>query len=105
MNEGEKKSYDNSLKNMLAALHKTYEENQEIIKIKIGELDSHLSRIEADIIGIKTRLRNETDYLRRTIKDAIATRKRLETVIEDLDLETIDKIKKISEIITYGGDC
>jgi len=104
MIEGEKKHYDNSLKNMLSSLHKTYEENQQIIKLKIDDLDSRLDRIDAHIKGIKTMLNNETEYLRGTINDAIATRYSLKEVIEDLDPDVIDKIKKITEIIIYGGD-
>ena len=46
MNEGEKRHYDNSLKNMLSALHKTYEENQQLIKLKIDEVDSHIDRLD-----------------------------------------------------------
>lgn len=104
MSEGEKKYYDSSVENMLNALHKTYEENQKLINLKINDLDSHIDRIEAHIKGIKTRLSNETDYLRSTIRNAIRVRNTLENVIEDLDPDIIEKIKKISEILIYGGD-
>jgi len=105
MNEGEKRTYDNSLKNMLASLHKSYDENQSLLKTKIESLDSHINRIESHIKGIKTRLSNETEYLRDTTKEAIDVRASLENIIEDIDGDILSKIKKISEIITYGEEC
>ena len=104
MNKGEKKNYDNSLKNLINTLHQTYEENQKIIKTRIEGLDSHLGRIESNINGLKTRIKNETDYLRGTIREAIAARSSLKEIIEDIDPDIIEKIKKITQIITYGKE-
>lgn len=102
MNGGEKMVYDNALKNLLNSLHETYEINQNLINLKIKDVDAKISKLESYIKGIKTRLNNETLLLREAISEAKKVREKLDTTINDMDAETLDRIKKISEIIVYG---